>query len=72
MATTTYNAAALHGAGMPVVDSRVKKTGLWSRFVHAVQESHMRRAEIEIRRYKALMADTDPGFKDALLPFRGE
>lgn len=76
MATMTFETGALNARvsgnvreAAAVVDS---KPGFFTRLYKAIEASRMQRAEIEIRRVRALMADTDPGFKDALLPFRGE
>jgi hypothetical protein len=79
MATITYDITAPAAApagkaarSLDAVSAVGEKQGFFNRLVAAIQASRMRRAEIEVRRYRALLADTDPGFKDALLPFKGE
>jgi ribosomal protein L18E len=72
MATMTYDTGALANAAKPAAPAKPARKGFWRRLIDAMQESRRRQAEIEIRRVRALMADTDPGFKHALLPFRGE
>jgi hypothetical protein len=70
MATMTYRPGAFVKSANAAATEPTK--GFWRRLVLAVQASRRRQAEIEIRRVRALMADTDPGFKHAMLPFRGE
>jgi hypothetical protein len=70
MATVTYNAAAPASTAQKAASPR--KTGFFRRLVLAMQESRMRQAEIEIRRMRAVVGDNDAGFKNALLPFKGE
>ncbi|MGL4243085.1 MAG: hypothetical protein ACRCTI_18380 [Beijerinckiaceae bacterium] len=79
MATMTYDNARVVApkAGrvaksLDAVAAAGEKPGFFRRMVKAMQESRMRQAEIEIRRYRALVQDNDTGFQDALLPFRGE
>jgi hypothetical protein len=75
MATMTYETGAMTAAVSGTVRETAapaRKPGFFTRLYKAIEASRMQRAEIEIRRVRALMADTDPGFKDALLPFRGE
>jgi hypothetical protein len=68
MAIMTYANTAAAGAAK----AAGAKVGLFRRLIIAMQESRMRQAEIEIRRMRAITGDHDTGFKDALLPFRGE
>jgi hypothetical protein len=68
MATLTYEARTLAAGG----SKAVRKPGLFTRMIKAIEASRMKKAEMEVRRIRALMADTDPGFKEALLPFQGE
>jgi hypothetical protein len=79
MATMTYTETAAlaksSGQSAKALDAAVaagEKRGFFARLVAALQESRMRQAEIEVRRVRALLADNDTGFKDALLPFKGE
>jgi hypothetical protein len=76
MATMTYEtgavAARVSGNVRENAPVAASKPGLFTRIFKAIERSRMQRAEIEIRRVRAIMADTDSGFKDALLPFRGE
>jgi ribosomal protein L18E len=72
MATMTYRPGAIAAAAKSASPAAPRKPGVWRRILAAMQDSRRRQAEIEIRRVRALMADADPGFKDALLPFKGE
>ncbi len=79
MATITYteSAALAKSKGqtakaLDAVAAAGEKRGFFARLIAAMQESRMRQAEIEVRRVRALLADNDTGFKDALLPFKGE
>jgi hypothetical protein len=79
MATMTYNmpSTATLDAGkaarsLDAVAAVGENPGFFGRVVAAIQASRMRRAEIEMRRVRAILEDSDPGFKDALLPFKGE
>jgi hypothetical protein len=57
---------------LDAVASAGETNGFFGRLIAAIQESRMRKAEIEVRRVRALIEDSDPGFKEALLPFQGE
>jgi hypothetical protein len=75
MAIMTYETGAVAAAGsrdQQITATAVRKPGVFHRILKAIEASRMKRAEIEIRRVRAILADTDPGFRDALLPFRGE
>ncbi len=73
MATMTYGIGAGSATNGTTAQKDVaRRKSVLARIVAAIQESRMRRAEIEIRRVRAILADNDAGFKDALLPFRGE
>ena len=52
-------AAITYGSAIPAAAPLAKSTrkSLWTRFVNAVIESRMRKAEEEIRRYRHLMPD---------------
>jgi hypothetical protein len=50
MATVTY------GSALPATASPARKS-LWTRFVDAMIESRLRKAEKEIRRYRHLLPD---------------
>jgi hypothetical protein len=75
MATMTYGTGSLASGSRDVrgvAAAETRKPGFFTRIFKAIEASRMQKAEIEVRRVRALLADTDPGFKDALLPFRGE
>jgi hypothetical protein len=76
MATLTYEPRTLAAAGSKDMRGPAtaagRKPGIFTRIFKAIEASRMQKAEIEVRRVRALMADTDPGFRDALLPFQGE
>jgi hypothetical protein len=76
MATMTYETGALEAPVSGNVRDAAKtaggRPGFFTRLFKAIEASRMQRAEIEVRRIRAILADTDPGFKQALLPFQGE
>jgi hypothetical protein len=73
MATMTYDiGAGAATSGTTAQKDVVKRKGLLARLIAAMQESRMRKAEIEIRRVRALIGDNDVSYQHALLPFRGE
>lgn len=76
MATMIYETGAIAATGSRdqqiAATPTVRKPGVFHRIFKAIEASRIKKAEMEIRRVRAVMADTDPGFRDALLPFRGE
>jgi hypothetical protein len=71
MTTLTASASALGLSGKPAAKSAAKP-GFFGRVMAAMIESRQRKAEIEVRRVRALIEDSKPRADYALLPFAGE
>ncbi len=66
MATLTYVPHAVARIEAPA------RRSFFSRLIDAMVESRMRKAQIEIRRAQAMVADPKSKLDYALLPFAGE
>ncbi len=66
MATLTYTPHAVAPIKAPA------RRSFFSRLIDAMIESRMRRAQVEIRRAQAMVADPKSKLDYALLPFAGE
>jgi hypothetical protein len=66
MATLTYTPHAVASVETPA------RRSFFSRLVDAMIESRMRRAQIDIRRAQAMVAEPKSKLDYALLPFAGE